>query len=475
MRSPYRAALVLLAAGGALAFFAYGQTWVFLTAHVSGLPATSRTVSGRELEPGAGVLPLLLLAAVLAVWATSGWLRRAIGVLAMVAAVVVLVAAVRSSPPLLSTDVPVRFELVGVPTYSVTGWWLLGAVGGLLGLAGGALVAWFGDRWPGLSDRYRRDPAATAVAAGRSPSGRRGTCSTRGRTRPARRRIPWLLARPGRPLAQCRQDRGSPARRPPIRPDHPRRTPDEPRASRRAARRPRLDARRLDGRDHHDGRGAHRRDRRRHRELAAVLVGGVALVVVGAIVGKVMQLMGYGATSRPSTPDAPRRPNTAAAGDAGSYARSVTTGTDLRDARRARRGARSGWRPYAGPLLVAGGVLAATAYVAFVDPNQPGHFPLCPFKEITGLDCPGCGGLRAVHALTHGDLGTALDQNLLVTVLVLPLAVAAWVAWVLRCRPGRAAAPRLASSGRVRLPPRRDERLPRLRCGGGGRRTPSSC
>ena len=102
----------------------------------------------------------------LAVWATSGWLRRAIGVLAMVAAVVVLVAAVRSSPPLLSTDVPVRFELVGVPTYSVTGWWLLGAVGGLLGLAGGALVAWFGDRWPGLSDRYRRDPAATAVAAG---------------------------------------------------------------------------------------------------------------------------------------------------------------------------------------------------------------------------------------------------------------------------------------------------------------------
>ncbi len=124
----------------------------------------------------------------------------------------------------------------------------------------------------------------------------------------------------------------------------------------------------------------------------------------------------------------------------------MTTGTDLRTRDGLAAAARSGWRPYAGPLLVAGGVLAATAYVAFVDPNQPGHFPLCPFKEITGLDCPGCGGLRAVHALTHGDLGTALDQNLLVTVLVLPLAVAAWVAWVLRCRPGRAAAPRLASS-----------------------------
>lgn len=103
------------------------------------------------------------------------------------------------------------------------------------------------------------------------------------------------------------------------------------------------------------------------------------------------------------------------------------------------------WVTYSGPLLVAGGVAAATAYVALVDPNQPGHFPLCPLKEMTGLDCPGCGGLRAVHALCHGDLGTALDQNLFVTVLVLPLAVVTWVAWVLRIRaasrrPGRAPA-----------------------------------
>lgn len=92
------------------------------------------------------------------------------------------------------------------------------------------------------------------------------------------------------------------------------------------------------------------------------------------------------------------------------------------------------WVTYSGPLLVAGGVAAATAYVALVDPNQPGHFPLCPLKEMTGLDCPGCGGLRAVHALCHGDLGTALDQHLFVTVLVLPLAIVTWVAWVLRIR-----------------------------------------
>lgn len=166
MRSQHRTALVLLAAGGALAFFAYGQTWVVLTAHVAGLPATSRTVSGRELEPAAGVLPLLLLAAVLAVWATSGWVRRAVGVLAVAASLVVLVAAVRSSPALLSTDVPVRFELVGVPSYSVTAWWLPAAAGAVLGLAGGVLVAAYGHRWPGFSDRYRREPAAAPAPSG---------------------------------------------------------------------------------------------------------------------------------------------------------------------------------------------------------------------------------------------------------------------------------------------------------------------
>lgn len=96
-----------------------------------------------------------------------------------------------------------------------------------------------------------------------------------------------------------------------------------------------------------------------------------------------------------------------------------------RDTARARR-----WR-YAGPAAVAGGVLAATAYVALVDPGEPGHYPLCPLKAVTGLDCPACGGLRSVHALSHGDVGAALDQNLAV-VLLLPVAVVLWVLWLRR-------------------------------------------
>ncbi len=77
--------------------------------------------------------------------------------------------------------------------------------------------------------------------------------------------------------------------------------------------------------------------------------------------------------------------------------------------------------------LLAGGVAACT-YVAIVDPNGAGGYPACPLKVMTGIDCPGCGMTRAAFALMHGDLGRALDHNL-VFVIALPFllwAVARW-------------------------------------------------
>jgi hypothetical protein len=81
------------------------------------------------------------------------------------------------------------------------------------------------------------------------------------------------------------------------------------------------------------------------------------------------------------------------------------------------------------PAAVGAAAVAATAAVAMVDPNEAGHYPACPFLMVTGLFCPGCGTLRAVHALTHGDVGTAIDLNVL-TVALLPVLVWAWFAWV---------------------------------------------
>jgi hypothetical protein len=85
-----------------------------------------------------------------------------------------------------------------------------------------------------------------------------------------------------------------------------------------------------------------------------------------------------------------------------------------------------------GPLIVGAGLVAATAYIGAVDPNSPGHYPMCPLKALTGLDCPGCGGLRAVHSIVHGDITGALNHNLLAVVLFIPAIAVWWLAWMRR-------------------------------------------
>jgi hypothetical protein len=57
------------------------------------------------------------------------------------------------------------------------------------------------------------------------------------------------------------------------------------------------------------------------------------------------------------------------------------------------------------------------AVVALVDPHTGGRYPTCPFHAVTGLWCPACGGLRAVHDLAHGHLVVALHENVLVVLL----------------------------------------------------------
>ena len=71
---------------------------------------------------------------------------------------------------------------------------------------------------------------------------------------------------------------------------------------------------------------------------------------------------------------------------------------------------------------------AALGYLWAVDPHRPDSiFPMCPVKAVTGLDCPGCGGLRATHDLLHGDVLLALRDNAFLVIMApLLLAVLAW-------------------------------------------------
>jgi uncharacterized protein DUF2752 len=81
--------------------------------------------------------------------------------------------------------------------------------------------------------------------------------------------------------------------------------------------------------------------------------------------------------------------------------------------------------------VTAGVVAAVSLGLRLRDPHDSGSWGYCPWKLLTGLDCPGCGSLRAVNDLTHGDVVAAASSNLLFVVAV-PVAVVLWLLWARR-------------------------------------------
>jgi hypothetical protein len=78
------------------------------------------------------------------------------------------------------------------------------------------------------------------------------------------------------------------------------------------------------------------------------------------------------------------------------------------------------------------GLVAALAVLFIFNPATHGFYPQCLLHRWTGLDCPGCGGLRAAHQLLHGNVAAAFRLNPLV-VLALP-ALCGWAGWRWRRR-----------------------------------------
>ena len=115
----------------------------------------------------------------------------------------------------------------------------------------------------------------------------------------------------------------------------------------------------------------------------------------------------------------------------------------------ARLGEGNSWAALRRPVATVAAAAGALMVVATVDPHEPGHYPACPFHAVTGLSCPGCGSLRAIHTLIHGDLLGAIARNAL-TVAAAPLLVWLWVRWARRCwtgGPRRQPAPAIALWG----------------------------
>jgi hypothetical protein len=81
------------------------------------------------------------------------------------------------------------------------------------------------------------------------------------------------------------------------------------------------------------------------------------------------------------------------------------------------------------PLLVAASSTLVCAAIWAGDPTTPnGPLPVCPTKALLGIDCPGCGSMRMLYSLMHGNLFAAAHFNAL-GLVALGLLVWAYLAW----------------------------------------------
>lgn len=85
---------------------------------------------------------------------------------------------------------------------------------------------------------------------------------------------------------------------------------------------------------------------------------------------------------------------------------------------------------WAAPLAALGCVGIGLAYALVSDPTRsdPDAAPSCLLKLTTGLDCPGCGGTRALWYVLHADLPAAARHHFLF-VFALPFLAYLFVAW----------------------------------------------
>jgi hypothetical protein len=53
-----------------------------------------------------------------------------------------------------------------------------------------------------------------------------------------------------------------------------------------------------------------------------------------------------------------------------------------------------------------------------LNPAEYTYYPTCYLYLLTGKLCPGCGGMRGMHQLLHGNIYEALKFNLLLVAVV---------------------------------------------------------
>lgn len=80
--------------------------------------------------------------------------------------------------------------------------------------------------------------------------------------------------------------------------------------------------------------------------------------------------------------------------------------------------------------MIWGALFAGSLFLFFFNPANPANqwFPKCPFRLLTGWQCPGCGSTRACYQLLHLHPIAAFKLNPLF-VLALPFLIYSFVAF----------------------------------------------
>lgn len=84
------------------------------------------------------------------------------------------------------------------------------------------------------------------------------------------------------------------------------------------------------------------------------------------------------------------------------------------------------------------GLAAIGIFLFFFNPASPANqfFPKCPFRLVTGLQCPGCGSTRACYQLLHLHPVAAFKLNPLF-VLTLPFIIYGFLGFTRSALTGR--------------------------------------
>lgn len=167
----YAPALLSGLAGAVAVTVGVTRPWATATGTMPGLPVIHAEADGSTLAPLAGAFGVVLLAAFGAVIATRGWVRRGLGGLIVVVAIVVVIAAIHpgGAHDALADGLSAK-GWAGGPFHTGVAWWRwLTLAGGLVAMVAGAAIARYGGGWATMGSRYD-SPAGKSDASRSSAS-----------------------------------------------------------------------------------------------------------------------------------------------------------------------------------------------------------------------------------------------------------------------------------------------------------------